>query len=154
MDITEHKLAEENERRVSHQNAVLAEIGRIITSSTDVGDVYEGFAAQVRLLVPFDKINITTAGHEQGTLRVEYVAGDPGEYASGHEGFTRPLGGSLLETVINRGTGILSVLRDKKQLLEQLPVSEVTYDRGTSSLIAVPLIGGGAMFRYAYDRVW
>lgn len=143
MDITERKVAEENGRRVSHENAVLAEIGRIITSSQSIEDVYDRFAGQVRRLVPFEKIDIATADQAKGTLRVEYVAGVPAEYASGHQGFTRPLKGSILEAVMERGTGILSVPRDKGQLLEELPGAELSYQRGIASLIAVPLVGGG-----------
>ena len=144
VDITERKSAEENERRVSRENAVLAEIGRIIASSRSVNDVYEGFAEQVNKLVQFDQIDVATADPEGGTLRVEYASGPRIDDIAGQQGFTRPLKGTLLEMVIGRGTGILSVPRDKDQLFEERPESARAADEELSSLIAVPLIDGGS----------
>jgi two-component system cell cycle sensor histidine kinase/response regulator CckA len=145
VDITERKSAEENERRVSRENAVLAEIGRIIASSRSVNDVYEGFAEQVNKLVQFDQIDVATADPEGGTLRVEYASGPRIDDIAGQQGFTRPLKGTLLEMVIGRGTGILSVPRDKDQLFEERPESARAADEELSSLIAVPLIDGGKL---------
>jgi two-component system, cell cycle sensor histidine kinase and response regulator CckA len=144
VDITERKLAEENERRVSHENGVLAEVGRIITSSRSVHDAYQDFAEQVNRLVQSDQIDIVTVDPEGGTLRVEYVSGLRSDDIAGQQGFTRPLNGTLLEKVMGRGTGILSVPRDNAQLFDDRPESARGSDEELSSLIAVPLVDGGS----------
>ena len=66
-DITERKQAEEQVRR-------LATIGRIISSSLNVEEVYEPFAQQVRELIASERIVITIAGPEQAVR--EALPGD------------------------------------------------------------------------------
>ena len=64
-DITERKRveealqrSEEGARRLSQENAGMAEIGRIISSTLNIEEVYERFSQEVRKLVPFDRIGI------------------------------------------------------------------------------------------------
>ena len=67
--------SEDEARRQAQENAVLAEIGRIVNSSLDLDKVYESIAEQVHSLIPFDRISIATADLEAGSLLHEYVAG-------------------------------------------------------------------------------
>ena len=67
-DITERKQAEDRVRR-------LAAIGRIITSSLNVEEVYEPFAQQVRELIASERIVITIAAPEQDVFTTAYVSG-------------------------------------------------------------------------------
>ena len=46
------------QRRQSKEQEVLAEIGRIISSSLDIEEVYDAFAEQVRELISFDRLII------------------------------------------------------------------------------------------------
>ncbi len=62
-DITERKLAEEALRRsekeatrLARENAIMAEIGRIINSTLNIEEVYRRFAEKVKELIPFDRI--------------------------------------------------------------------------------------------------
>ena len=55
--------------------ATLAEIGRIITSSVDIGEVYERFADEVRRLISFDRIVIWTIDLQRQNLVASYVSG-------------------------------------------------------------------------------
>ena len=64
-DITERKRAEEalrrseeEAKRLAQENAIMAEIGRIISSTLNIEEVYERFAEEVRKLIPFDRIAI------------------------------------------------------------------------------------------------
>ena len=82
-DITERKRAEEslrqseeNARQLAEENAVMAEIGRIISSTLNIDEVYERFAQSVRKLIPFDRIVINTIDIEKGTVTNVYMAGD------------------------------------------------------------------------------
>jgi light-regulated signal transduction histidine kinase (bacteriophytochrome) len=44
--------------RLAEENAIMAEIGRIISSSLNIEEVYERFAEEVRKVIPFDRIVI------------------------------------------------------------------------------------------------
>ena len=64
-DITERKLAEEALRRsekeatrLARENAIMAEIGRIINSTLNIEEVYRRFAEKVKELIPFDRIAV------------------------------------------------------------------------------------------------
>jgi PAS domain-containing protein len=64
-DITEAKKAEEERQkseeasgRLAQENAIMAEIGRIISSTLNVEEVYESFANEAQKLIPFDRVSI------------------------------------------------------------------------------------------------
>ena len=81
-DITERREAEEARKRseeaallLAQETGVIAEIGRIISSSLDIEEVYERFAEEVRKLIPFDRILVNLVNSQQGTLTTAYSAG-------------------------------------------------------------------------------
>ncbi len=65
----------QQEHRLVLENALFAEIGRIISSSLDINEVYEDFAAQVEKLITFDRISISLLNRERNTLTNAYVLG-------------------------------------------------------------------------------
>ena len=48
----------ETTRNLAQENAIMAEIGRIISSTLNIEEVYERFAEKVRKLIPFDRITV------------------------------------------------------------------------------------------------
>ena len=140
---TERILVEQAASRLAHENDVLAEIGRIITSSLNIDEVYERFAERVQVLIPSDKIDIVTIDLNREEMRVEYVHGIDVDAATAQRGFTRPLAGSVVEEVVRRQTCILSVPRDREELEHEFPLGVPSYDLGFRSLILVPLLSRG-----------
>ena len=69
----ERKKAEEAAARLAEENAVMAEIGRIVSSTLNIEEVYERFAEEVRKLISFDRIIINIdqpqRQHYHGCLR-------------------------------------------------------------------------------------
>ena len=57
------KRSTELEHKHSSENAALSEIGRIISSSLDIDEIYESFASHVRNLIPCDVITINTVDY-------------------------------------------------------------------------------------------
>ena len=56
----ELRRSEKEARGLSTENQILSEIGRIISSSLDVNQVYKPFADKVHQLIPFDRIVVMT----------------------------------------------------------------------------------------------
>ena len=78
----ERRQAEEAQResvkaakRLSQENAIIAEIGRIISSTLNIEEVYEGFADEVRKVIPFDRIVIDGYNPEEDSVPIAYVTG-------------------------------------------------------------------------------
>ena len=127
-------------RRLAAESAALAEIGRIISASHDIGEVYERFAEQVRRLVPFDRIAITTVDFERETTTVSHAYG---ETLPGREpGSVHPLAGTATETVLQSRAGLLINVESEQALARKLLAYTTSIEAGFRSLISVPLISG------------
>ncbi len=62
-------------RRLAKENEIIANIGRIVSSSLEIKKVYELFAAEVRKVIPFNLISITIIDEENRTFCPAYLAG-------------------------------------------------------------------------------
>ena len=71
----ERKHAEKAERRSAEEISVLAEIGRVISSSLDVNEVYETLGEEIRKLIPFDRMTVTITDPESGTASPTWILG-------------------------------------------------------------------------------
>ena len=140
-DVTEQKtllhafeMASSQAELLAGENALLAEVGRIITSSLDIDDVYEGFAQQVKRLIPFDRIAISLVDLETQTFVNEYVLG---VFAAGRErGSTVPLEGTMVGQAIESRDAI--ILQGNLDELTQRYPQRVR--SGLRSVIAAPIL--------------
>ena len=140
-DVTEQKnllyafeMASSQAELLAGENALLAEVGRIITLSLDIGDVYEGFAQQVRRLIPFDRIAIGLVDLETETFMNEYVLG---VFAAGRErGSTVPLEGTMVGAAIESRDAII-LQGNLDELTHQFPGMVRS---GLKSVIAAPIM--------------
>ena len=140
-DVTEQKnlldafeMASSQAELLAGENALLAEVGRIITSSLDIDDVYEGFSQQVRRLIPFDRIAISLVDLETETFVNEYVLG---VFAAGRErGSTVPLEGTMVGAAIESRDAII-LQGNLDELTQRFPGMVRS---GLKSVIAAPLM--------------
>lgn len=130
-DITERKEGEERVR-------CLAEIGRIISSTPNIEEVYEPFAQLVGQLIPFERIVITIAEPEQGVFTTAYVSG--GEVAERRPGDVATLASSLTQEVIRTRTGLLIQTEDIEELRQRFTTPLPAFEAGFRSFLSVPLI--------------
>lgn len=70
------RAAGDEARALASENEILGEIGRIIASSLDINEVYEGFANQVRRLIEFDRLSISLVNLDDNTFTNAYILGD------------------------------------------------------------------------------
>ena len=128
------KNASEETELLAAENALLAEIGRIISSSLDIGEVYEGFAQQVRELIPFDRIAISLVDMDSFTFNNQYVFGVP---AAGREEGT---------VVTLTGTMILGAVEANEAMILQGDVEELSREypmmvrSGLKSVLLAPIV--------------
>lgn len=130
--------AVEDARRLASEYAIFAEIGRVISSSPNINDVYEGFCAQVRSLVPFERLVINSVDAEAGTMTTLYQSGmNVPEWAPG---IVRSVAGSPTEWVANSRRGLLLTPDDGAETQRRFPNQDPSVASGLRWLVAAPLI--------------
>ncbi len=156
-DITERKRAEEAQRkseeetkRLAQENAIMAEIGRIISSTLSIEEVYALFSEKVKTLLFYDRISINLISEDGSTLVNRCVEGDPVPGRNSGEAF--PMAGSFTEAVIRSRKGLLIDGRDVNELAGKYPGLLPELQAGFRSFLSVPLISrdqpiGGLHFR-------
>ncbi|MFW6195162.1 MAG: GAF domain-containing protein, partial [Chloroflexota bacterium] len=129
--------------RQAHEEAALAEIGRVINSSLDIDEVYERFSRAVVKLIPADRVRIATVNAERGTFAERYSHGlQVSERKPGDE---LPLEGSLTGLVTQRKQPIVIQPADEDEARETaaaFPLTEPSIRWGIRSMLGVPLIAG------------
>ena len=137
-DVTERVRVEKSVKQLSQENAIIAEIGRVISSTLEIEEVYEQFAKEVHKLILFDAIAINMINYEEGTVTVPFVSeiGIPGC----QPGEVLPLAGSVTGKVMQTRSGLIIQPEDREELKDQFPTLLTAFDKGLRSLMVVPLI--------------
>jgi len=164
VDITHRKKAEdalqrseEAATRLAQENATVAEIGRIISSTLNIEEVYERFAEEVRKLIPFDRIVINIIDIEKNTVINVYIAGKG--LKEREIGKIYPLKGSGNAEVVRTKSTLLIQTEDFNEYKDRFPMLLSTFQAGFRSIMNVPLFSkgriiGGLLLRslnpYAY----
>lgn len=125
-------------RRVAAEYAIFAEIGRVISSSPDIQEVYEGFASQVRNIIAFERLVINSVDLEAGTVTTLYQSGaNIPEWAPG---MVRALANSPTEWVAKNRRGLIFGPNSSESIEERFTNQSAMTVRGLNYLVAVPLI--------------
>ncbi len=149
--------SEEEAKRLAQENAIMAEIGRIISSTLNIEEVYERFAEEVRKLIPFDRIVINLIDTEKGVAPPLYIAGK--EIGDRKIGEACPLEGSGNAEMVRTKSSLLIQTEDFNEYKDRFPMLLSTFQAGFRSIMDVPLFSkgriiGGLLLRslkpYAY----
>jgi PAS domain S-box-containing protein len=143
-DITEKRQAEkalkeseEKASRIAEVNNTIAKIGRIISSTLTIEEVYAQFEAEVKKIIPFDRINIGLINHKQGTYRIAYTAGF--KIQDRHKGKTMPLP-ALVREAIRKEAVVCLQPEGEDEFVVDYPEFLVSFRAGIKSMIVAPMI--------------
>lgn len=128
--------------RQAHEEAALAEISRVMTSSLQMEGVYEQFAKQLRALMPADRVSLIDIDVEPGYRSVRYVNGLGMSATDVMEKHPISAGG-LLEAALRSDRGLM--ISDLDAQIDQFPGSLVVYESGIRSVLYVPLRSHGVI---------
>ena len=127
--------------RVTQENVVMAETGRIVNSSLKIEMVFERIASQVGKLIHFDRMTINLINREDGTTAHTFVAGiDIPELP---EGQSFPLAEVPSGLVAKTKATLLFLPQHEQELIDRFPLVLPAYRAGLQSYMAVPLISQG-----------
>lgn len=122
---------------LARENAVMAEIGRIVSSTLKLEEVYERFAQEVKKLIPFDRIAVSLVDPAAQTGVVTYISGV--EVEDRRVGAVFPLQGTVTEAVMESRSGLLFE-RDSPELQKRFAPLWCYTQAGLPSMLVVPLI--------------
>ena len=106
-------------------------------TSPDIQDLYEQFVAQVKAIVPFDRMAISLVDASREEHHIAYESGDPGPTLPG---VVRPLRGSAGEWVLRHQQAHISRnLKGPSQFPSDLALAQ----KGFRSALRVPLFAEG-----------
>ncbi len=134
----ERMRAEEAAKRLSQENATMAEIGRIISSTLEIDEVYDRFAGTVRHLIDFDRIAICIIDAEHQTGSVAYEMGK--EIPGRRLGEVFPLSQSVYEHILKTRSGVLVQTEGISEIEKRYPFLLASLRTGFRSMVSVPLI--------------
>jgi signal transduction histidine kinase len=135
---------EEESHRLAQEQTALAEIGRIISSSPKIDDVYESFAEKVGRLIPFERVLIAFIDSGNTTFTFNYVL--EMDVLGVRRGDTLPLAGSLTEEIIRTGEKFafaVNNVSETRSLTKRFPSLKPSLQAGIHSQVAVPLWSQG-----------
>jgi PAS domain S-box-containing protein len=144
-DVTERRAveealrqSEEEARRYAQENAIMAEIGRIISSTLNVEEVYEHFAQEVQKLICVERLAFTVINSEDHTAITDYAWGI--EIPNRLPGMVFPLAGTATEKVVQANSGLIIPTEDEDEVAAQIPGLLPVFRAGIRSTMMVPLI--------------
>ena len=116
----------------------MAEIGRIISSTLNIDEVYERFTEEVRKLIPFDRIMINIINPDKKNVAFAHITGIS---ISGRQiGDVVPLAGTATEEVMRTRSSLLVQTESSAEVARRFPGLLPSFQAGLRSMIFVPLI--------------
>lgn len=135
----ELRRSKEAAHRLAGENEIIAEIGRIITSSLNIEEVYDQFAKVAIKLLPFDRIAVYLIHPDADTITVTYIWGI--EIDGLRVGDTIPLKSSIMERILlHPRKGVLIHQDTDGRLANRYSFVKMAFRAGLRSLLSVPLI--------------
>ncbi len=152
-EATQHELAEriraeeglrrseEQARRLAQENATMAELGRLISSTPHLEEVYENFADEARKVLRFDRIVINRIDVEKNLVQNLFVAGERLQGRTSSDPY--PLAGSSNAEMVRTRASLLIQTDDFGPYAERFPGLISTFQAGFRSILNVPLFAQG-----------
>ena len=130
-------LSEGEQRRLADENGVNASIGRIISSSLDLEDVYDAFAQEVHTLIRFDWLVVSILDRDMKSQRIDYVS-EP-NLPCLKNGTLLPLKGSFVGAVAAHRDFLVEILTYGEGMGEGFHSVRPIAEPGFHAVLGVPL---------------
>jgi PAS domain S-box-containing protein len=135
--------SEARARQLAQENALMAEIGRIVGATLDLEEIYEEFSARVKQVLPFDRIVISVIDMSTSTFKHVHMSTEP---LQGRQvGMVFPLAGSGIAEVVRTRTSFLLQTEEFGPYAARFPMLLPTFQAGFRSLLHVPLFVKGEL---------
>lgn len=138
---------ESEQRWLANENAAEAALGRVISSSLDIEEVYESAVDAIRVLIPFDRLEVMSFDTDNDWLIFTHVSGleVADTRATGDE---LPLSTTPYASMPNNRMGIILEFTENGETTIDWDWTTYRkiYESGIRSVLGVPLISRGRVF--------
>ena len=126
---------------LAEERTALAELSRVVSSTLDLDSVFERCEEQVRRSIAYDRFAITTVDMDRGEVTNAFARGVRVDGCG--QGWTHPLSGSPLETVIGNAVGQIIHTEPAPDESATHPARAASAAAGLRSVLATPLLSNG-----------
>jgi PAS domain S-box-containing protein len=137
-------------RRNAEEKEILTEIGKTISSTLNIEEVYERFSKEVSRLIPIDRLAIDFIDFDRELVRSAHTFGL--KFPGREKGEVFPLRGTVTEFLVKSGKGIIVQPEGVEEIEEKFPGLVSTFKAGLRSMMSVPLISQGKVFGSLHFR--
>jgi PAS domain S-box-containing protein len=138
--------------RLANELAIVAEIGRVISSTLSIDEVYEQFASITRKLIPVDTLSVNLIDVPQNLFRIAHISGLdlPGRTI----GRDIPLNGSMTEYVMRKQKAMMFNASNIEELSRLHPgiTRRLSIQAGFQSNMLIPLFSNDAIIGVLHFR--
>lgn len=125
------------------EDMVMAEIGRIISSSLDLSEVYEPLGREIQILIPYEFMNLAILQPDGKSFLPGWILG--AVTPRHRSGIPTPLDGTMAGKVIQTGAPIIFEAESEEQRVREFPKMSHAIGSGLRSFLSVPLISRGSI---------
>ena len=150
--IQELEASEADRKRAEQELTIIAEIGRKISSTLNIDEVFERLAAESKKLIQYVRLQVALLNPQEEKFTVLYSSGDALPKRDVGDSF--PMAGSMSEAVLNKRAGIIIQGADKDEILRVCSYVGVVSIRHMDilSLMSVPLISNDTVIGVLHFR--
>ncbi len=117
---------------------ILAEIGRIVSSSLDLEEICERFSLALNKLIPYDRIAFVLIEGKNNLFSYQYVKGV--KVSKSEKGDRGRIEGTIVEEILRTRKGLVIQGKEIEKWIEQDERLFHTVQAGLRSMLSIPLI--------------
>jgi len=129
--------------RLADEQLRIAEIGRIVSSTLDLDDVFSAFVEQAAHLVPFDRVVVSLVNSDGETIKDAFISGQ--SIDDGNPEGIHPIENDVKKSVIEQNKVLVANVAQYEIIVKAHASEMVRFDSGLKSLLVVPLAWKGAV---------
>ncbi|MEX2377668.1 MAG: GAF domain-containing protein [Dehalococcoidia bacterium] len=119
---------------------VLTDIGRVMSSSLYIEEIYSHFVQQAKRIMEFDRITVMTVDRTNWTARYAYISGI--EVPGCTVGCEVSISGTFREQILASKTGCIITEQYLREAAQEFPsgLTAITLQQGIREILSVPLL--------------
>lgn len=127
--------------RLKREDHTLSQLGQLLNATLDITEIYNRLAAEIKHLIPYDRLAVTLIVQEGERAFIAYTTG--ALLCNHGVGSSFPTPGSLIDLICTQGKGIVIQPEEAQALTGSHPHLAALFTPEVGSVMSVPLLSHG-----------